>query len=547
MQYTHKGKIDIIYIDPPYNTGKKDFKYNDKWVDENDGYRHSKWLTFMSKRLKLAKSLVTKDGVFFISIDDNEYSHLKLLCDEVFNGHKNYIGTLVWEKKKKGSYLNNSITNIKEYILIYAKDINYFSGLIGETTEKRETYPCVNPGNSVGLRKFYKGTKSNFREKNYILKKGETISAGNMSLILHSDLVIKDGVLDKDVVLEGEWRYRQSEIDKYSAMNTIYLTNKLYFRRIVTEARDKMIKDLLPRIEYDKIIHIQNNLINEYEKSDIDEDEILRIKSELNSLLNQSYDDVNIYDLFSNGWGSNEDSDNEQRDFFGKKVFDYPKPSKLILKLLASTRKKDATILDFMAGTGTTGQATVELNKIDGGNRKFILATNNENNICEEITYTRLEKIKNGYNWKRKRKDGYTEPISFNLEYLKTELLKYDSNKHIDLDIKEFMVDKLTEIIKVRESCFELNTVTPFLSKFAHKEKSVYILHNIYNMNKSDYDEAISALNNDNNNNINIYILSISNHSHYMKKVSKANKNIVFEPLPENFLKMLRKLERKQI
>lgn len=84
LNYTHKGKIDVIYIDPPYNTGNKDFIYNDTYVDKEDDFRHSTWLSFMSKRLKLAKELLKDDGVIFISIDDNEQAQLKLLCDEIF-------------------------------------------------------------------------------------------------------------------------------------------------------------------------------------------------------------------------------------------------------------------------------------------------------------------------------------------------------------------------------------------------------------------------------------------------------------------------------
>ena len=134
-----------------------------------------------------------------------------------------------------------------------------------------------------------------------------------------------------------------------------------------------------------------------------------------------------------------------------------------------------------------------------------------------------------------------------NLEYLKIELLKYDSQKHIDLDIKEFMIDKFIEIIKVREGCFKIDEINNFLLKFAHINKSVYILQDIYKMKKNDYEKIVSILQNDENDKINIYILSMSNHEHYINKLSKANKNITFEPLPESFLKILRKIKRKKI
>src|SRR5574344_982155 len=98
LSYTHEGKIDVIYIDPPYNTGNKDFIYNDSYVDSEDGYLHSKWLSFMHKRLKIAKSLLSSEGVIFISIDDNEQAQLKLLCDEIFGGDK-FVATIPWRKR----------------------------------------------------------------------------------------------------------------------------------------------------------------------------------------------------------------------------------------------------------------------------------------------------------------------------------------------------------------------------------------------------------------------------------------------------------------
>ena len=119
LNYTHKGKIDLIYIDPPYNTGNNDFKYNDKFVDKNDTWRHSKWLTFMSKRLELAKELLTEKGIIFISIDDNEQAQLKLLCNAIF-GEENFITNIIWESKT-GASDAKTIDTITEYILVYVK------------------------------------------------------------------------------------------------------------------------------------------------------------------------------------------------------------------------------------------------------------------------------------------------------------------------------------------------------------------------------------------------------------------------------------------
>ena len=118
LAYTHEGKIDVIYIDPPYNTGNKDFVYNDSFVDREDGYRHSKWLSFMNKRLQIAKSLLSSGGVIFISIDDNEQAQLKLLCDSIF-GERNFIAKFDW-RKKTGANDAKDIEVITESVLLFA-------------------------------------------------------------------------------------------------------------------------------------------------------------------------------------------------------------------------------------------------------------------------------------------------------------------------------------------------------------------------------------------------------------------------------------------
>lgn len=385
LEKTHKRKVDVIYIDPPYNTQNKDFVYNDTLIGEDDGFRHSKWLSFMSKRLKIANSILSEKGVIFISIDDNEVSQLKLLCDEIF-GENCFVSQLVWEKKKKGSFLSNSITNIKEYVLVYCKNIKKFGGLVGQINFNTETYPCINAPNKREQRKISKGIKSNYKDKNITINAGTIISDSTMNIKYITDLIIKDGVVQKDFVVEGNWRYSRDMMWEYSKNGELYITNALYIRRIVSEPRVKNLKDILPRVGDD---------------------------------IDKGYDtEINPNNLFENGWGSNEDADNEIIDFFGKqRVFNYPKPSKLIKKLICSTNIKDAIILDFFAGTGTTGQAVLELNKIDGGNRKFILCTNNENNICENITYERVKTVMTG---KRSNNTDFSKGIKSNLKYYKT-------------------------------------------------------------------------------------------------------------------------------
>jgi len=121
LNFTHQNAIDLIYIDPPYNTGNNDFTYNDKYVDRDDPWRHSKWLSFMEKRLSLAKNLLKKEGTIFISIDDNEFAQLKLLCDEIF-GEKNFVMDIIWNSRKSVS--SDAIVSLNHnHTLLYAKDV----------------------------------------------------------------------------------------------------------------------------------------------------------------------------------------------------------------------------------------------------------------------------------------------------------------------------------------------------------------------------------------------------------------------------------------
>jgi len=140
LNYTHAKKVDVIYIDPPYNRGTGDFKYNDKFVDREDGYRHSKWLGFMGKRLSLAKSLLKNTGVIFISVDENEFAQLKLLCDEIFT-ENNFLGNLIWKRRGGiGSFAEKNMTQNHEYLLVYKKSAGFLYRILGEKRRKEFKY-----------------------------------------------------------------------------------------------------------------------------------------------------------------------------------------------------------------------------------------------------------------------------------------------------------------------------------------------------------------------------------------------------------------------
>jgi adenine-specific DNA-methyltransferase len=355
FQAAYREKIKCIIIDPPYNTGSENFIYFDNFKD------HSGWLNMMFPRLSLARDLMRDDGVIFIHIDDNEVYNLRLIMNEIF-GEENFVAELVWEKKKKGAFLSGKYTNIKEYIVTYCKNKDAFGGLIGEINDDTETYPCVNDTNKTEARTIPAGIKSKFRQKDHFVAKGSKISGTTMELVLHSDLVIKNFTLAENLVIEGKWRYSQEGLEEFAAAGELYVTEDLYIRRIVTHPRFKKLKDILPK----------------------------EVKGEK--------EDLDTKNLFNTGWGTNEDAKEEIRLLTGiKNLMDYPKPVRLVEKLIASIRDTDFIVLDFFAGSGTTAHAVMDLNRRDNGNRKFICVqldeTVSENTNAFKAGYKNIAEI----------------------------------------------------------------------------------------------------------------------------------------------------------
>lgn len=380
LQESYLGKVKMIYIDPPYNTGN-DFIYADDFMrsqeeeneqmgmyDEDDnrlfkntdtnGRFHSDWCSMIYSRLMLARNLLTDDGVILISIDDNEQENLKKICDEVL-GSNNFVAQLVWEKKKKGAFLSKNYINMKEYVLVYAKTNTFFGGLVGEITSKEETYPCIKTTNARGIRIIRKGTPSKYKDSNYKITAGTRISSGNMELIYLDDVVVSEGVLQEDVRIDSNWIYSQTALDDYACKGLLYITQDNYIRRVVNEERTKMLKDLLTRVGNDG-----------------------------KSLPTFVYDT----NLNNGGWGTNEDANDELHQLFGQQyLFDFSKPTRLIAKLIQSIADPNAVILDFFSGSATTAHAVMQLNAEDGGHRKFIMVQLPEK--CDE----KSEAYKAGY------------------------------------------------------------------------------------------------------------------------------------------------------
>lgn len=377
LQYTHKNSVNLIYIDPPYNTGNKDFKYNDKFVDRKDAWRHSNWLSFMSKRLKLAKELLTDDGIIFISIDDNEIAQLKLLCDDTF-GENNKLGIISVVNNLSGRSDDKFFATSNEFMLVYAKNIEkaIIKGL-PMSDEYRKEYKfkdSISNYKEVLLRKTGKNSKREDRPNMYYPIYFNTKTKDIYLDKLNSENEIEIFPLD-DKGNEGRWRWGMDTFNKKKDTEIVIKLNSKNKWNVYSKMRD----------------------VVEGEK---------RTQKAKTTWINPKYDSgkgtLLIKEIFNNN-----------------NIFTNPKPLEFILDILRIATNKDSIIVDFFAGSGTTGQAVLELNEEDGGNRQFILCTNNENNICEEVTYQRIKKVIEGYTTS---KGVVVNGVNANLKYYKVEL-----------------------------------------------------------------------------------------------------------------------------
>lgn len=375
LAYTHEGKIDVIYIDPPYNTGNKDFVYNDSFVDREDGYRHSKWLSFMNKRLQIAKSLLSSGGVIFISIDDNEQAQLKLLCDEIFGGD-NFITNIIWQSTA-GSNTGNEIVTTTEYVLVY-------------TSNRSRAHFDGQPPSADTFKLSDEYVKERGR---YTLDKLDRRRVGgHYSEALNFPIEMPDGTLrypgGGQQVNEG-WNYLWSKTKVQWGLDNNFIVFKKNKEKWAVYCK--------------RYQNVDNN------NKPVDR--------------TTPYRNLITSDLFNTAQGTA-----ELANIFNIRPFAFPKPSGLVKFLLSTTvtTLHNATILDFFAGSGTTLHATMQLNAEDGGHRKCILVTNNENNICEEVTYERNKRVIQGYTTpKGEEVEGLHDN---NLRYYRTTLLSRDKS-----------------------------------------------------------------------------------------------------------------------
>lgn len=497
LNYTHKGKIDVIYIDPPYNTGNKDFTYNDSFVDRDDSYRHSKWLSFMSNRLSLARDLLKKNGLIFISIDDNEYAQIKLLCDEIF-GHKNFINNFVWINNLKGRQLSNyGASKTYEYILCYgmlADEVDIFEGNI-------ENLKKISP--EVYKNKDYEVFEDN--KGKYVIKNELHNTNSDFNEETRPNLVFDIYYNPKDNKVKFELDRKEKGYIKINPKKNNNGTHKFHAWRW---SRDKIINEI------DDLEFIKSG--NTY-----------KIFTKIRDINTTTIKDI-ITNINTNSGGR------DLKNVFGKKTFTFPKPIDLILFLLEFSSSKKSTILDFMAGSGTTGHAVLELNKQDGGNRNFILCTNNENKIAEKITYERLKRVIKGY---KNKKDEKVEGLGSNLSYFKTDLVDIEKLQRISDESKIKITYQAGEMIALRENTLNEIFKNDWWQIFENNERKTAIY---FKEDKSKLSDLVKKLEKENKPTT-LYIFGWGKNEY---KNEYSSSNIKVEDIPEPIIEVYKEINR---
>lgn len=476
LNYTHAKKIDVIYIDPPYNTGAKDWKYNNAYVDENDAYRHSKWLSFMDKRLRLAKNLLKHNGVLICTIDENEHASLGLLLQKIFIDREIVCVTII---HNPGGIQGNNFSYCHEYsYFVYPSGGRYIN------LQERDENPDVRPLRNVSKGDHLRETAANCFYPIFV-KNEKIIGFGDVCPDSYhprsANILRKDGTIEiYPIDVQGNER-------------------KWVFAR---QSVESIIGEL--SVEYNKKRGIWD---------------IIRKKTKF---------------PYKTVWTDPKYNAN----LFGTQLlskiiptkFPFPKSLYAVEDCIQAVihDKDNAVILDFFAGSGTTGHAILELNKRDDGNRQFILCTNNENNICTEVCYPRIEKVIKGY---KNTKDEKVEGLGGNLKYFKTDFVAAEpTDKN-----KKKLTEQATEMLCIREGTFELFLEQKRFNIF--KSNSHYTGIVFDQLAIPDFKKAIKDI----KGKFSVYVFSLGDDT-FDEEFEDLKQKVKLSPIPEAILRVYRRI-----
>ncbi|MBI4355920.1 MAG: site-specific DNA-methyltransferase [Candidatus Omnitrophica bacterium] len=487
LNYTHKGKIDFIYIDPPYNTGAKDWKYNNAFVDAQDPYRHSKWLSFMEKRLKLAKNLLRDQGIICVTIDDYEMPRLWSLMDEIYN-ESNHLGTVVIRNNPKGRKTKRKVSLIHEYALFYGRSGNAKIQKL-EVAPEDKTHNYVKdkddswylPGNlrKQGVDSLAVSPKTGRLSDRYypIYYDPKT---GKVSTT-KSKQSIKILPIDKD----GQkriWRRAKQVIDEMFERGDVWYQKTKYGNQIFYKFRGGLDGEPPESIWYE-------------------------------SKFSASEHGTQILDTILGV----------------RETFQYPKSPYAVMECIkVATASRDAIILDFFAGSGTTGHAALELNSEDNGNRQFILCTNNENGICRNVCYPRIRKVMAGYTDSKKKK---INGLGGNLKYFKTDFVEAEPT---DKNKKKLTV-QATEMLCLKEGAFR--TVVNKKSFKIFKNANHYVGIIFDHTAIPDFKQAIEKL----QGKFSVYVFSLGDDA-FDEEFEDVKQKVKLSPIPDAILRVYRRI-----
>lgn len=481
LNFTHRNKIDLIYFDPPYNTGKDDFVYRDKrfleqfpdgtTIPYNHPLRHSSWLSFMEKRLKLAFDLLSERGVMFISIDDNEQARLKLLCDQLF-GEERFITDLIWRSSDSSNHDSKQFSVDYNHTLVYAKKKDWEPRKLERTDENNGHYH--NPDNDPNGPWF-----------------SSNLSSPNPRQNLMFDIISPQGHAIHPP--RNGWRWSYEKMQEYINNGSIVFVDE--GRRLIKKTYLKDQKGIIPSNIWWDIDVTGHNRNAKYELKKI------------------------FYELKTSD------------------IFKTPKPTKFISRILDIASYEDSVILDFFAGSGTTLHSTILQNKKDGfkGRRQCILVQINEENICRDATYVRCKRVIEGYS---PSSNTSVLGLGGSLKYYRTAFVGKNPPKKATDDDRLSLSKKAGCLLSIAENTLYEKETTDFYQLFSderNKWTAIYFQENYSHF--EEFKEKVLSLNGRKN----VYVFCWTNGAEFAQEF-EFERDVEVKSIPQPILDIYKSL-----